>query len=273
MIFFPREKRGIFLRGENMAKKIAAVAWTAAEVLCAVCLVWVNLVLTNVGNIAGTLLFGGLFCAVFFRKKLLAAIRRLWKRSLGKAALTASAAVLLFLAGLCVFFGVNMAHYADNSRPVGRTDCVLVLGCRVVGETPSRMLTDRLEVALDLLNSEPQAVCVVSGGKGRDEQLSEAEAMRRYLLDRGISEERIVMEDRAASTAENFRYSAEILRGLGIESNITVVTSDFHQYRAHICAEREGLSVSHRSARTELRALLNNVMREICLLAAVSFGC
>ncbi|MGN1422904.1 MAG: YdcF family protein [Oscillospiraceae bacterium] len=257
-----------------MAKKMTAIAWTAAEVLCAVCLVWVNLALTNIGNIVGTLLFGGLFCAALFRKRLGAAIKRFWGQFPGKAALTALAALVLFLAGLSVFFGVNMAHYADNAvDPAERTDCVLVLGCRVVGETPSRMLTERLDAALDILNAEPQAVCVVSGGKGSDEQLSEAEAMRRYLIDRGISEERIITEDKAVSTAENFRYSAEVLRGLGIESNITVVTSDFHQYRAHIYAEREGLSVSHRSARTGLWALPNYVIREICLLAAVSVGC
>ena len=251
--------------------RISDIAWGAAAALCAALLIWSNLTLKlNVGNIIGTLLFGGLFCAVLFRKRLAALVKRLWGHFPGKAAVVAVCLLVLFFAGTSVFFSVNMAYYAE--RPAERTECVLVLGCQVVGENPSQMLTDRLDAALELLEAEPKAVCIVSGGKGANESVSEAEAMRRYLAERGVPEERIIMEDGSFSTAENFRNSAEILRGLGIESNITVVTSDFHQYRAHIYAEREGLSVSHHSARTGVRVFLNHIIREYCALAAAFAG-
>ncbi len=252
-------------------KKTVNILCTILMALCAVCFVWVNLTFSiNAGNIVGTILFGGAFCALFFRRKIAAFVGKIWRHIIGKIAVIFAGTMVLFCAGVCVFFGVNMARYAET--PSARTDCVIVLGCQVRGEIPSRMLSDRLNTALEILNDEPQAVCVVSGGKGRGEDISEAEAMRRYLTARGISEDRIIMEDASTSTAENLRFSAEILRGIGITENVTIVTSDYHQFRAHIYAAREGLTVSHHSSHTTPLMLMNNAVREMCAIAAAYIG-
>lgn len=223
---------------------------------------WVNLVLKpNAGSLLGTLLFGGIIAVTLLWRR----IAGLWKKTAGRVFLIIFGVIAAAGLGLCVFFSVNMAVYAE--RDCDSADCVIVLGCQVLGETPTDMLCDRLDAALELLEENPEALCVVSGGQGNLEDISEAEAMRRYLNAHGIADERIITEDRSTTTDENIRFTAELLSEIGISDNITIVTNEFHQYRADIFARRAGLTVGHHSARTSPRLLLNQWVREWGALA------
>lgn len=223
---------------------------------------WVNLVLKpNAGSLLGTLLFGGIIAVTLLWRR----IAGLWKKAAGRVFLIIFGVIAAAGLGLCVFFSVNMAIYAE--RDCDSTDCVIVLGCQILGETPTDMLCDRLDAALELLEENPGALCVVSGGQGNLEDISEAEAMRRYLNANGIADERIITEDRSTTTDENIRFTAELLSEIGISDNITIVTNEFHQYRADIFARRAGLTVGHHSARTSPRLLLNQWVREWGALA------
>lgn len=223
---------------------------------------WVNLVLKpNAGSLLGTLLFGGIIAVTLLWRR----IAGLWKKTAGRVFLIIFGVIAAAGLGICVFFSVNMAVYAE--RDCDSTDCVIVLGCQVLGETPTDMLCDRLDAALELLEENPEALCVVSGGQGNLEDISEAEAMRRYLNAHGIADERIITEDRSTTTDENIRFTAELLSEIGISDNITIVTNEFHQYRADIFARRAGLTVGHHSARTSPRLLLNQWVREWGALA------
>ncbi len=183
-------------------KIIAAVA--------AVALVWVNLVLKpNAGSLLGTLLFGSIMAVTLLWRR----IACLWKRIAGRILVIFFGVIFAAGFGLCVFFSVNMVVYAE--KDCDSADCVIVLGCQVKGETPTPMLCDRLNAALELLESNPNAVCVVSGGQGPQEHISEAEAMRRYLNERGIADKRIITEPLSTSTEENLRFSAELLSERG----------------------------------------------------------
>lgn len=233
----------------------------AAALLCTVGLVWSNLTLyMNAGNIAGTALFGaGLALALFWE----GAVRlagRLWRRIAGRVLLCALGAVCAGGIFAAAFFSVNMAYYA--SQKTEQSDCVIVLGCQVVGEIPSYMLQDRLETALALLERSPQAVCIVSGEQGARESVTEAEAMRRWLTERGVDGARIIKEEQSASTRENLRGCARIINERGINGDVTIVTSEFHQYRAELYAREVGLDVGHESARTSTRLILNSWLRE-----------
>lgn len=223
---------------------------------------WVNLVLKpNAGSLLGTLLFGGIIAVTLLWRR----IAGLWIKTAGRVFLIIFGVIAAAGLGLCVFFSVNMAVYAE--RDCDSTDCVIVLGCQVFGETPTDMLCDRLDAALELLEENSEALCVVSGGQGNLEEISEAEAMRRYLNAHGIADERIITEDRSTTTDENIRFTAELLSETGISDNITIVTNEFHQYRADIFARRAGLTVGHHSARTSPRLLLNQWVREWGALA------
>lgn len=77
---------------------------------------------------------------------------------------------------------------------------LIVLGCKVYGEHASRSLRERLDAALIYLEENPNSQCIVSGGMGEGEKISEAECMYRYLTKKGINSSRIIKEDKSTST-------------------------------------------------------------------------
>ncbi len=177
----------------------------------------------------------------------------------------------LVLALTCVglaYFCVVEAVIIRNARtdPDPERDYLIVLGAAVYGEQPSLALQRRLEGALAYLERYPESRVIVSGGMGRGENITEAEAMRRWLLARGIPEERILMEERAGTTQENLIYSFEIIRELGDEpdGNVAIVSSDYHLFRAKTMAGRLGVqAVGVSSPWGNPLSMLNYFIREV----------
>jgi len=119
--------------------------------------------------------------------------------------------------------------------------CLLVLGAGLFnGEIPSYVLQYRLIAARDYMRAHPQSVAVLSGGQGPNENITEALAMRRWLVNYGIEEERLHMEEHSTSTAENIVFSLPIIRELGYNTAV-IVTNDFHLRRAALLAKHYGL--------------------------------
>ena len=86
-------------------------------------------------------------------------------------------------------------------------------------------------------------MAVVSGGQGEGEDISEAEAMRRYLVDKGVADGRILMEDRSTSTLENLTFSKQIIENSGGDpARVAVVSSSYHLYRAKRMAAALGMA-------------------------------
>ncbi len=169
----------------------------------------------------------------------------------GKRSRKGQACYRVFLAGLGLgivcLAGIEAAVVfrgeADNSAvPV---DAVIVLGAGVNGETPSAALWSRIRAAEDYLEIHPDVPVVLSGGQGAGEAISEAEAMRRALWkEDGAENARLLLEERSTNTAENFRFSKALLEEWGLDTGaatIAVVTNDFHCFRAHMIARRQGL--------------------------------
>lgn len=252
------------------SSKISVILRIFFIAISTVLLVWVNLNFFTAGTVIGNVIFitSIVICAAW--KPFCGLIKRIWSRNAGKVLLVAAFGAVGFLVGACLFFSVNMLMCVE--KPLLKTDAVIVLGCQVRGEQPSSMLAYRLNAAIETLEANPSAVCVVSGGKGKGEDISEAEAMRRYLKERGIAPGRIRKEDKSVSTRENIAFSAEILSEEGITDNIVIVTNDFHQYRAGIYAKRCGLKVGHHSSRTPFHNLLNYWIREWAAILAVEIG-
>ena len=214
----------------------------------------------NAGNIAGlaaSLIF--LFCTVF-SKQLFGIIGKLWTSPVGRAAVifVMSATGILMLTA-AVISGFMIA--AMNAVPEGG-ETAIVLGCKVRGEEPSRMLRERLDAAYDYLTEYPDALCIVSGGQGSDEEYPEAFVMKKYLVNRGIDADRIFEEDSSESTAENLRFSMKIMEDVGITGDAVIVTDGFHQLRAKMIAAKLGLNVRARSADTAVWLLPTYWVRE-----------
>ncbi len=172
-------------------------------------------------------------------------------RRWGKRSRTGARCYRVFLAGLSLgvvcLTGIEAAIVfrgeTDNSAvPV---DAVIVLGAGVNGETPSAALWSRIRAAEDYLETHPDVPVVLSGGQGAGEAISEAEAMRRALwTEDGAENARLLLEERSTNTAENFRFSKALLEERGLDTEtavVAVVTNDFHCFRAHMIAQKQGL--------------------------------
>lgn len=175
-----------------------------------------------------------------------------------------SCGVLLVLLAACVT-GIRIAWTAAG-HPAVNCRYVVVLGAGVDGDVPSMSLRERLDAASAYLAAHPQSICVVSGGQGDGENLTEAACMYRELTARGIAPERVWMEELASSTAENLRFSLDLIeeRTGTRPTQIGLVTSEYHLYRAGLMAERLGVSAVGIPGETEMPTLLvNYFLREI----------
>lgn len=122
---------------------------------------------------------------------------------------------------------------------------VLVFGCRTYGMVPGQTLKGRLDKALNILEDNTAAVCIVSGGRGSNETVAEAVAMKNYLAGRGINRERIFIEDKSHNTAENLKYIKQLLDANELnDRNIICVSSIYHLPRIRMMAERNNISVT-----------------------------
>ncbi len=151
--------------------------------------------------------------------------------------------------------------------PVKQTedaDVFVVFGCRTFGYTPSFALRKRLDRAYELLCGNPDSKAVLSGGRGDDETVSEAESMAAYLMSKGIPEDRLIKEDRSASTVENIEFSAALIKDAGLAGKkISAVSSDFHIKRIKKLINERGLEAGVAYAKTDdFLRLVQNLTRE-----------
>jgi len=154
----------------------------------------------------------------------------------------------LLIAGYSLFIlsfvpiACTIASYAADAPDPG-ADAVIVLGGGLWGGKPAPALAKRLEVGLTYANDNPDCLVVVSGGQGPDEPRTEASAMAEYLMERGLPEGRLVLEEGSYSTYDNFRLSKLLLdERLPEGYRVVFVTSDFHILRSTQLAQAEGLN-------------------------------
>lgn len=152
----------------------------------------------------------------------------------------------LFGIGVLGFFVMEAQVLAGPGKRAEETDvsCVVVLGAGIDGTQPSLTLKSRLDAALAYIEDKPDVPVIVSGCRGVNEEISEAECMYRYLTEHGVDGARIWKEEQASSTRTNFTYSLALMRERGIEKDepFAVVTSDYHAARARFLARGAGVA-------------------------------
>lgn len=170
-------------------------------------------------------------------------------------------AVGLFCLGLLIFCAVEgmiFGKFGATAQP--GADYCIILGAQWKREGPSEVLRRRLDKALEYLQENPDTKVIVSGGRGGNEPIAEAEGMCRYLLDAGIGEERILLESRSANTRENLSFSAELIEGE--DNRVVIVTNNFHMFRALGIARKQGYHAEGLAADSTVWMLPNNLLRE-----------
>lgn len=168
--------------------------------------------------------------------------------------------------GILVFMVVEILIFTGvGARDTSNLDYVIVLGARVKETGISKSLKKRLDKAIQYLDENPGTILVLSGGQGDDEPVSEAAAMRDYLVFNGVREEQLILETRSSSTVENIAYSRVAIEEDQAEKKakrqddpifmepgtfeevpdkpikIGVLTSDFHVFRAQQIAKKWGI--------------------------------
>lgn len=168
----------------------------------------------------------------------------------------------MFCIGLAIFLiveGCVISGFWQKGEP--GADYVIVLGAQMKHNGPSKALRYRLDEAARYLEENPEAKVIVSGGQGPDEHISEAQGMYDYLVEQGIDEARIIMEDKSRNTFENLTFSAQYLdKG---KDRVAIVTNNFHVFRATGIARKAGYAdACGIAAKGEPYLQINNMMRE-----------
>ncbi len=166
--------------------------------------------------------FGGTAALLFIARK-----GKMWLKIIS---LCLVGAILGFVISFAVFT-IDLAVVA-NSEPAKNADCVIILGAAVHKDKPSRALLQRIDAAYEYLSDNPESIAVCTGGLDKHDQISEGECIATELEKRGISRDRLLVEDKSTSTRENFEFAFKVL---GYEPDSAVIISNgFHLRRARI---------------------------------------
>ena len=157
---------------------------------------------------------------------------------------------------LAIFGAVSDVDYSE--------DYAIVLGSAVRRSRPGPALKARLDAAAEYCAENTDAAVIVSGGKGWDENVSEASVMYKYLTGSGVDADRIIVEDKSRNTYENFKLSDKITDGAMRGASVVTITNGFHAFRAKLYAKLCGINTHTLSAPTRPYLIPVSYVRE-CL--------
>lgn len=154
-------------------------------------------------------------------------------------------------------------------------DCIVVLGAAAYGREPSPVLRERLRHALSLHRYGFAPLLLFTGGKRKASDLSEAAVAALWAQERGVSRDKILLEEKSRSTGENLRFAKELLDARGL-SRVILVSDPLHLARARLLGERLGLEVqTSPTPTTRFRSLstrLPFLLRECYFLTTTWLG-
>lgn len=175
----------------------------------------------------------------------------------------------------CMLIGAaTCGLLAAKHVPSGDRDYIIILGCGFRRDgSLSPLLRGRVDRALEFWRgqraaTDRTATLVPSGGQGSDETMAEAEAMRRYLLEQGVPEEKILPEDRSRNTFQNMAYSRALIDVAGHGGKVAFATTNYHVFRSGLWARLAGLEAEGMGSRTRWWYWPNAFMRECAGLLA-----
>ena len=215
----------------------------------------------NVANLAAMAAALVLAAAVWWWPLTRRVLAWFWARTWGRVLLLVSGvgvtALALVILVLCFQVMGDLGAQPETDCPT-----LIVLGCQVRGQTPSLLLSYRIQAAADYLAAHPQSVAILSGGKGEGEDISEAECMYRSLTARGVDPGRLYREEQSTVTQENLTFSAALMEREGLTGPVAIVSNGFHVHRALVMAEDLNLPAQGLAARQNWYSLPTYVLRE-----------
>ena len=176
-------------------------------------------------------------------------------------------------ATMSYFYTLIIATLYCNIRaarhiPTFDQDFIIILGSKIREDgslTP--LLQARVDKAIDFGNKQYEAtkkkiVYVPSGGQGKDEVTAEAEAIKKYLMSKGIKENQIMIEDKSKSTIENMKFSKDKIEEINKDAKISFATTNYHVFRSGVIANEQGLDCEGMGSKTKWYFYTNALIRE-----------
>ncbi|MCM1543779.1 MAG: YdcF family protein [Ruminococcus sp.] len=185
-----------------------------------------------------------------------------------KKLLCSSAAVAASVIGV---FAVA-EFFASKGNCTDEPDFLLILGCRVRGDKPEATLQTRINAAAEYLSQHENVIAICCGGIVHDDQTkSEAQAMFEGLTALGVEKERIVLEDKSTTTAENFINAKKIIDAMQLEKtpSIAFISSEFHLLRSGIIGKLAGVEAKSIPAPSPKNLRLKNYARELAVFTSI----
>ena len=169
--------------------------------------------------------------------------------------------ILIFLI-FEVFLTYKMMNFKDINQ-LKDVEYEIILGAGLYGDKPSPILQERLEEGLKYLELHPNTKVIVSGGQGSNEPIPESEAMKNFLVNKGINPNRIIEENKSKSTFQNLEFSKKILEERHADKDeVLIVTSDFHLFRAKEIADYLHIKNEGLPSKTPISLRVQYMVRE-----------
>ena len=173
----------------------------------------------------------------------------------------AAAAVLIY-AGIIGYVCIREGSVTKSVPTAENYDAIIVLGAQVRPDgSPSVQLGWRLDAALEAYQQKAVPI-VVCGAKGKDEPMTEADAMTLYLTEKGIPESSILKDADSFNTNQNLRNAAALLRSIPDIRRVLIVTSDYHVPRSLAIAQDLGFDACGMGSPCKPEYWLKNHARE-----------
>lgn len=203
-------------------------------------------------------LFVGIFCISMFL-----AIGYMIRRNISLPTTIGYILTSLIIVGISIFVMIEgLIIYHANKEADPNMDYLIVLGAQIRGTRITNSLHKRLQASEAYLLDNPDTLVIVSGGQGPGEDIPEAEAMKRYLIENGIDEDRIIVEDQSRNTVQNIMYSKELITKE--DAKVAVVTNGFHVFRAiSIAKKQELIKVQGLAASSDSILVISYYVREV----------
>lgn len=151
-------------------------------------------------------------------------------------------ALLAMVVAGAVAFGALEVYIGLHSRDraAGDPQIMVIFGCQMRRDGPSILLRDRLDTALAYWEEHPDMKIIVTGGKGDDEHISEAQGMYDYLTAHGVDGAQIFMEDKSRNTWQNINNTFALMEreGWSLTGDVLLVSSGFHLARIEMLWDR-----------------------------------
>lgn len=167
----------------------------------------------------------------------------------------------------CVLLGtIILSLKASRNNPNYDKDYVIILGCKILKDGKlTKLLKGRVDRAIEFATKQKEEtgkdiVFIPSGGQGSDEIISEALAMKNYLIENGIKEKNIILEDKSTNTLENFKFSHKLMKKK--DAKIAFSTTNYHVFRSGLLATSLNIQLEGMGAKTKSYFWINAFIRE-----------